>query len=276
MSTPTLSIIKRMDAIPENTPIGTEVAYVEALDNDVPVGVTLTVGSQLAQYYYGAFIGTEWYEDDYFVLLDNKIITNTEFDFDDPSFEFYSFEVYASGYGNSNPPRAWTTFHVSDVMEAIKGTASDDILRGGIGADKIIGRSGNDKLNGLYNDDVLYGGLGRDTLAGGTGEDTFLYKSIHESTVSNFDTIVTWDHTGKNKPMDLIDLSAIDANTKMSGNQDFAWLGGKEFTGHAGELRYERGASTTMIYADVDGDGKADMAIRLGNSVQLYAGDFEL
>lgn len=276
MSKPTLSIIKRMDAIPENTPIGTEVAYVEALEDGVPVDVSLAIGDQYSQYYYGAFIGEELYERDYFNLIGNKIVTNTELDYDDRDFELFFFSIYATQYGNSSPPSASTNFYISDVMEAIKGTASDDILRGGIGADKIIGRSGNDILNGLYNDDVLYGGLGRDTLAGGTGEDTFLYKSVRESTVSNFDTILTWDHTGKNKPMDLIDLSAIDANTKVSGNQDFAWLGAREFTGHAGELRYERGEHTTMIYADVNGDTKADMAIRLGNSVRLYAGDFEL
>lgn len=274
MSAPTVSIIKLMDKIPETTPIGTEVARIEVQQDGVDVAL------DLGMYQYrmsdeGAFIGDWISEGNYFKLSGDTIITNTNFDYEFSWYFYYDLFIQVPG---SDPTLTdpGIRFFVSDVMETLKGTSHDDVLRGGLGADKIIGGAGNDKLNGLYADDILYGGLGKDTLAGGSGEDTFLYKSTRESMVGQSDTILRWDHTGKNKPMDVIDLSAIDANTKVSGNQDFSWLGTKEFTGHAGELRYERGATATMIYADTNGDREADMAIRIAHAVKLYGGDFLL
>lgn len=161
----------------------------------------------------------------------------------------------------------------------IKGTPHADVLKGQPRFhDKIIGGSGDDRINGYDGNDVLYGGLGKDFLAGGLGSDTFLYKSIKESTVSNPDLIMShvWQMDHPTVFWDTIDLSAIDANTRLAGNQDFAWLGAKEFTGHAGELRQERGVHATMIYADVDGDAKADMAIRINDALRMVASDFIL
>lgn len=56
----------------------------------------------------------------------------------------------------------------------LTGTAEDDVINGGYGAQYIDGKEGNDTLNGGAGDDELYGGSGRDTLNGGMGNDKLL------------------------------------------------------------------------------------------------------
>jgi hypothetical protein len=68
---------------------------------------------------------------------------------------------------------------------------------------------------------------------------------------------------------DRIDLSAIDASSKTSGNQAFFFKGTAAFSGAAGEVRYVKQASDTYIYADVNGDKKADLTIHLDDAVTL-------
>jgi hypothetical protein len=165
---------------------------------------------------------------------------------------------------------------IVDYLDDIRGTAHSDTLQGDRGMNKLIGGAGNDKLYGMRGDDVLYGGAGKDNLSGGWGADTFLYKSIKESTVKAPDAITDWEHIPGGGTRDLISLTAIDANTKIGGNQDFDWIGAKAFTGHAGELRYEKGKSHTYVYADVNGDKKADFMIDLHGSIKMYADDFLL
>ncbi|MCD2184738.1 M10 family metallopeptidase C-terminal domain-containing protein [Rhizobium sp. GN54] len=75
---------------------------------------------------------------------------------------------------------------------------------------------------------------------------------------------------------DKIDLSAVDANWKASGNQAFKFIGDDDFNAKAGELRYEKKASNTYIYADINGDRKADFGIHLDDRVFLWKGDFIL
>lgn len=102
----------------------------------------------------------------------------------------------------------------------------------------------------------------------------FVFNSASDSTVkaSGRDTI--FDFNGK--AGDRIDLSGIDANTERSGNQTFSFVGTDGFSGKAGELRYEKTASDTFIYGDVDGDGKADFAIQIASSTTMLKDYFLL
>ena len=54
----------------------------------------------------------------------------------------------------------------------VNGTAGDDNLRGGAGADTLLGLDGSDDLQGGAGDDVLAGGRGHDGLTLGAGADT--------------------------------------------------------------------------------------------------------
>ena len=68
---------------------------------------------------------------------------------------------------------------------------------------------------------------------------------------------------------DNIDLSMFDANTKKSGLQDFTFIGKKEFSGKAGELRFEKTADKTVLYADINGDRKADFEVEFAKTITV-------
>ena len=54
--------------------------------------------------------------------------------------------------------------------------ASNDLMFGNGGSDKLCGFEGNDTLNGGKGDDYLIGGLGNDILSGGIGRERFILK----------------------------------------------------------------------------------------------------
>lgn len=155
--------------------------------------------------------------------------------------------------------------------DTFKGGNAVDFVSAYAGNDTLYGNGGNDTLKGGTGNDKIVGGAGRDYLFGETGADTFIYKSVKDSYgTSTRDTI--YDFMSGDK----IDLSAIDANSKATNNQAFKFIDKAAFHGVAGELRYEKKASDTYIYADVNGDKVADLAIHLDDAVTLSKGYFVL
>ncbi|WP_119307933.1 polysaccharide lyase family 7 protein [Cohaesibacter haloalkalitolerans] len=159
----------------------------------------------------------------------------------------------------------------NDILD---GGAGKDDLRGGAGNDSLWGGDGNDRLFGHAGDDVLVGGKGADTILGSSGADTFVLESIDDSTVdlSGRDLFKDFDISEG----DIVDLSAIDANSTVSGNQAFSFIGEDAFSGEAGELRTEVDGSIQTILGDIDGDGVADFAVDIRTSDHLMASDFSL
>ena len=141
-------------------------------------------------------------------------------------------------------------------------------------ANLIVGGRLENVLKGMAGNDTLVGGRGADDLYGGTGKDTFVFTSVKDSTIftSGRDTIFDFSR-GQG---DRIDLSGIDAKASTSKNDTFAFVGVKDFSKTAGELRFEKKAAETYIYGDVDGDGKADFSIKLDTALTLLKGDFIL
>ncbi|MBR0557767.1 calcium-binding protein [Ciceribacter sp. L1K23] len=162
----------------------------------------------------------------------------------------------------------------SKYADKLYGDANANSLSGGSGNDILTGGAGADKLSGGAGNDTLSGGAGADDLYGGAGKDTFVFKALSDSTTtaSGRDTIFDFSRADGDK----IDLSQIDANSKVAGNNAFAFIGAKAFTGKGGEVRVEKMASDTYIYADVNGDKKADFAIHLDDAVTLTADYFTL
>lgn len=168
-------------------------------------------------------------------------------------------------------------------IEIFDGSNGDDIMVGsnytetflsGAGNDRLAGMLGNDILDGGSGSDLLYGGGGADQLYGGKGADLFVYDRISDSQVASSAHDVIFDF--RPSEGDRIDLAYIDADTKIVGDQSFTFLGTKTFSGKTGELRYERKASDTYIYADVNGDKKADFSIHLDDAMSLSKGYFFL
>jgi Ca2+-binding RTX toxin-like protein len=158
----------------------------------------------------------------------------------------------------------------------IDGTGNDlaNIITGNSGRNTLGGGAGNDTLRGGGGNDELIGGLGADKLYGGDGADTFVFRSVKDSAAgaSGIDTI--YDFSSGQK--DLIDLTAIDANTNVARTQAFHFIGTDAFSKQSGELRYEKQGGDTYILADVNGDGKADLTIRLDMLLNLKVSDLLL
>lgn len=151
--------------------------------------------------------------------------------------------------------------------DTITGDNGKDTIKGKSGKDALFGGNGTDELRGGRGADQLNGGRGDDTLKGGRGGDTFVYDDI----TMGKDQILDF---GRGK--DLIDLSGIDANATTEAEDPFDFIGLARFSGEAGELRYRIKAGDAIVRGDVDGDGKADFAIRLVGVNKLDEGDFIL
>ncbi|WP_164854483.1 calcium-binding protein [Sinorhizobium meliloti] len=174
----------------------------------------------------------------------------------------------ANSSANTNDARG----DVYTDIENLIGSGYSDRLYGNTGANSLVGGRGNDVISGNSGSDLIYGGIGADRTYGGSGADRFVFKAPGESAGSSFDSIFDYAPSSG----DRIDLSAIDASTKLSGNQAFSFVGTAAFKGVAGELRYDKEGSDTFIYADVNGDKKADLTIHLDDAVTLTKGYFLL
>ena len=165
-------------------------------------------------------------------------------------------------------------------VESLTGSISNDVLLGNAGNNTLSSLGGNDRLFGRGGSDTVFGGIGADRLAGGFGgptaadgsADTFLYTDINQSTVGLLgrDTIVDFTRTEG----DRINLSAIDANAGLAGDQAFAFIGNAVFNGTAGQLRYD--LPSRQVQADVNGNAAADFAIVVDIVANMMVGDFDL
>jgi len=82
-------------------------------------------------------------------------------------------------------------------------------MAGGAGDDSIYGGFGTDRVNC---------GAGADLIFGGGDADTFVYTATNHSTTATRDRINDFTLMS-----DIFDLSGIDANTLVAGNQAFSW-----------------------------------------------------
>ncbi|MDO6962956.1 S8 family serine peptidase [Rhizobium alvei] len=146
-------------------------------------------------------------------------------------------------------------------------------LTGSAFGDKLFGDTNDNRISGGNGNDLIVGGDGVDTLLGGANTDTFQFGS-HETgkTKASADIIMDFSRSQSDK----IDLHLIDAKQGASGNNAFTFIGDRNFHNVAGELRTDRSGGDTFIYGDMNGDGNADMIIRLDDSIVLRGGDFIL
>jgi Ca2+-binding RTX toxin-like protein len=156
-------------------------------------------------------------------------------------------------------------------MAIITGTANSEKLTASGGTNTIYGLGGNDTLTGGAGNDLLSGGAGNDILEGkaghdqlhgGAGNDTFRYLNINHA---SGDWIIDF------AAGDRIDFSAI-ANLRF--------IGGAQFTGKAGEIRYTAYSSgydayygssraSLAIEIDSDGDAIADLSLSVSGANSL-------
>lgn len=146
--------------------------------------------------------------------------------------------------------------------DLIRGLDGADALEGGAGADSLQGGLGDDILRGNSDDDLLQGDDGADTLTGGYGGDTFVFHNASESRLFAADFITDLEAS----EIDRVDLSAIDANTAVAGDQAFAWAAA--LSGQAGQLviYYIAARGVSQVQGDIDGDGAPDFVLEMVNN----------
>ncbi|WP_297326099.1 hypothetical protein [Nitrosomonas sp.] len=159
------------------------------------------------------------------------------------------------------------------LANTLTGNVAANTLNGGNGADKLLGMAGDDNLNGGLGADTLTGGLGRDTLSGGSADaDTFVYTTIADSGtgVANRDVVTDFDAA------DRINLSSIDTNPGLSGDQAFVFAGSGPITGDW-QVSYQINGADTLVSINTTGTVAAEMEVLLvGYSAGLTSLDFVL
>lgn len=146
------------------------------------------------------------------------------------------------------------------------GTAGDDRLVGRGNNDTLSGGAGHDALIGGGGNDVLTGGPGADTLTGGAGNDRFVFADgdvglgAARDVITDFSTALYTD---------LLDLSGIDANTGLAGDQGFVLIAGNAATA-PGQLWFRDG----ILFGNVDADPAADFEIALTGVASLSSWHF--
>nr|WP_244479341.1 cadherin domain-containing protein [Rhizobium sp. Leaf384] len=259
-----LSIALDGSEVAENAKVGTVVGVLSAID---PEGKALNY----------KLLDTA---DGLFKMSGNKVVVAKAADYESVQTDTIKIEIKDDG---GNVTTKTFAIDILDQMETITGTNKSETITGKLGADKILGLDGSDILNGGDGNDYLsggngadklYGGKGADDLYGGLGADRFIFKAPGDTltSVGGCDTIFDFSI----KEGDLIDLSAVDASSKTFGDQVFSFVGSGAFTGKAGELRFELKSSDTYIYADTNGDKRADFAIHLDDAVALTSDYFLL
>ncbi|HEX8308115.1 MAG TPA: cadherin domain-containing protein [Allosphingosinicella sp.] len=167
---------------------------------------------------------------------------------------------------------AGDSISATSLIVALRTSNEEDLVFGRDGHDTIFGMAGADEIYGEGGNDVLVGGDGADKLSGGLGKDQFAYNNVSESTAGSLDLITDFSRSQGDK----ISLSGIDANSLLSANQAFTFIGTSAFSNVAGQLRFETSAGITTVFGDVNGDGVADLQIQLSGAVPLIASDFVL
>lgn len=160
------------------------------------------------------------------------------------------------------------TLHGDDGHDLIHGGTGNDVLDGGAGHDTLLGNAGNDRLHGGVGHDLIEGGDGYDTLAGGRGADTLIGGLGADVFVFSGD-----DLDGSTDV--IVDFQAGEDRIDFS-DLDLTFIGTKGFSG-PGQVRADwsqKGAHRLLI--DLDGDGRAELTIELGDLKNLSASDFLL
>ena len=138
------------------------------------------------------------------------------------------------------------------------------------------GGTGNDSMYGGRGQDTLNGGEGADILTGGLGKDTFEYSDVKDSVNApgQYDTVTDF-HQG----VDKIDLSGIDANIGVGGDQAFQYVAydpNKALDVGQVTSHYDAGLGKTVVEGNIDALGDAEFRMDLNGNVALDQNSFNL
>jgi Ca2+-binding RTX toxin-like protein len=158
-------------------------------------------------------------------------------------------------------------------FENLTGGYGGDTLTGDKGDNTLNGWGGNDTLKGGNGDDIIIGSAGTDTMSGGSGKDHFVFNLVTSQTPFDTDVVSDFKH-GEDK----LDFSALDTNAATPKDDPFTFLKqeGAAFDGKHAEIRFDKQSDITVVEADLNGDGFADIHIQLTGAINLDKNDIIL
>ena len=172
--------------------------------------------------------------------------------------------VESSGQGDRDVVKSSVSFTLSANVEVLELQGTGNINgKGNVGANTIIGNSGNNVLTGLGGADTLIGGggndkllgnAGDDVLTGGSGTDTFVFN-----TGGGVDSIT--DFVGGTDKIQLVQGLVNILGGKAVLNEGSFYAADDATAGHDADDRLIYNTSTGDLYYDVDGSG-ARSAVR--------------
>ena len=164
----------------------------------------------------------------------------------------------------------------STITRSLAGYAAiEKLVLLGTAAINGTGNALGNTITGNAAANIITGGAGQDIMTGGAGADVFDFNAITETAKVSATRDVITDFTHLS---DRIDVSTIDANTRISGNQAFNFqaVKGAAFTGVAGQLHYLASGANTLVEGDINGDKIADFQSQLTGLKTLTAVDVVL
>ena len=148
--------------------------------------------------------------------------------------------------------------HGNDLDNILIAADLGSALYGGAGNDTLTGwADGGDSLEGGDGYDILIGRGGADYMDGGANGDVYVYEAVSDIVWGETVTVNFADG-------DMIDLSALDADSTVAGNQAFHFSPTGATDGTAGCLWTVDAPDAPLFYAlygDLNGDGTADFGI---------------
>ena len=167
--------------------------------------------------------------------------------------------------------------HGSNFADVIWGDSSGSSSTADNGADTLNGAGGNDEIHGGNGADLIAGDLGADVLYGDRGGDLFKYNyNSDSSALGGAFNVPTgdWIKDFRASEGDKLDFSSLWGNGQITGPgapDELQWSG---VAPSAYGLWFTQTGGNTFVYADTDGDGVADIGIKVSGLVNFVPGNF--
>lgn len=150
----------------------------------------------------------------------------------------------------------------------------------------VIGNQLGASLTGNSLSNLLISGPGADQLTGGASSDRFVFNNLSDSgiTAGTADTLLDFSQSGSGffglTLGDFIDLSSLDANELLGGDQAFTNVTSSAttfsptmtFATGPGALYFDQTAR--VLYGNTDSDAAPEFSIKVLGTVSLGLGDF--
>src|SRR6266849_9483057 len=239
------------------------------------------------------------------------IAQTDQYGFQSGQFDVYTNQLVSFATAPTLPPNLQSpTTSLSAFLTNVGsflGQASAIItadLDGGSGKDVIQGIVGDGSLSTGWIHNIIQGGTGADVLSGGSGSDYFVYNTANDSWfggqlnsggsyAQTWDQITNFGQNAVGAGVDKLDFTALVNDTwaaglitggqtaLAAGKTALSWLGLKAANttdlGAAGKYAVwytPDGSGGSFVYADTNGDGKADLKIQLASVSALTVGNF--